>query len=187
MIINIHGFSGSGNNTKFRWLRENTGNHEIYSPTFDYSILNPENILNQLSEKVLSYSETKAGDMTGCYILGSSLGAFFARCLNLLYPKLTTVLINPALAPFLLLRGYIDCKAYLTLLAKLAYTDDESGTESRLHVIFGDADELIDHEKMTKPLLPPGFKQFYVIKGGVHRLDLNPEVGNILKNLLPLS
>jgi predicted esterase YcpF (UPF0227 family) len=184
MIINIHGFTGSGNNTKFRWLRENTNNHEIYSPSFDYSMLSPESILNQLSARVLSYSDTTSGGLDGLYVLGSSLGAFFARCLNLLYPKLTTVLINPSLVPFLTLRGYIDCRAYLTLLAKLAYTDDASGQESKLHVILGDADELIDHEKLTKPLLPPDFKQIYVIKGGIHRLDLDPEVSNILKSIL---
>ncbi|MDR0826306.1 MAG: hypothetical protein LBN33_00275 [Desulfovibrio sp.] len=183
MIINIHGFTGSGNNSKYRWLQDNIQDHEIYSPTFDYSSQSPQGILDRLSEKVACCSQTKSDDLTGLYVLGSSLGAFFARCLNLLYPKLTTVLINPALAPFLPLRGYIDCRAYLALLANLAYADDNLGDESRLYVIMGDADEVINHEKMTRPLLPPNFKRIYVIRGGVHRLDLGHEVSGILKSI----
>jgi predicted esterase YcpF (UPF0227 family) len=183
VIINIHGFTGSGCNSKYRWLAANIGDREIFSPTLDYCGRSPESILRQLQERASSYLGTRPAGASGLYVLGSSMGAFFARCLNLLFPEAVTVLINPALAPFITLRGYIDCKAYLALFAQFAYMDDDAGDNDRLHVIIGDADELIDHERMTKPLLPQGFKQLYVIRGGLHRLELTPEVGGILKSV----
>jgi predicted esterase YcpF (UPF0227 family) len=183
VIINIHGFTGSGDNSKYRWLAANIRNRDFFSPTLNYCGQSPENILRQLRERASSYLESRRAGAPGLCILGSSLGAFFARCLNLLFPEAVTVLINPALAPFLTLRGYIDCKAYLALFAKFAYMDDDAGDNGRLHVIIGDADELIDHERMTKPLLPQGFKQLYVIRGGMHSLELTPEVDGILKSV----
>ncbi|MDR2123799.1 MAG: hypothetical protein LBP38_02305 [Desulfovibrio sp.] len=183
MIINIHGFTGSGDNSKYRWLAANIRNREIFSPTLDYCGRSPESILRLLEKRASSYLGSGPAGAPRLYVLGSSLGAFFARCLNLLFPEATTVLINPALAPFLTLRGYIDCKAYLALFAKFAYLDDAAGDDARLHVIIGDADELIDHERMTKPLLPQGFKQLYVIRGGMHRLELTPEVEDVLKSV----
>ena len=185
MIINLHGFTGSGDNTKFKWLKANISNHAIFSPTFDYAALNPQAILEQLSDKVSSYQESWSPGCSNLYVLGSSLGAFFARCLNLLFPEVTTVLINPALCPFLVLRGRIDCGAYLAILARIAYRDDKLPDEqSKLHVILGDSDEVIDHERMTKPMLPPCFKRIYTIKGGSHRLELSSEVCTILKSIL---
>jgi hypothetical protein len=185
MIINIHGFTGSGGNTKYRWLKAHVPHHEIHSPTFDYATLSPESILQRLADKVTAHVETQPSGVAALYALGSSLGGFFARCLNLLFPQMTTVLINPSLAPFLTLRGYIDCKAYLALFTRLAYRDDTlAGGQSRLRVIIGDSDEIINHEILTKPLLPPDFRQLYVIRGGKHRLELTPEVGGILKSIL---
>jgi predicted esterase YcpF (UPF0227 family) len=183
MIINIHGFTGNGDNSKYKWLAANIRNREFFSPTIDYRERSPESILRQLQARALSYLEENARGAPGLHILGSSLGAFFARCLGLLLPEATTVLINPALAPFLTLSEHLDRKAYLALFAKFAYPDDDAGAGDRLHVIIGDSDELIDHEKMTKPLLPPDFKHLYVVRGGTHRLEPTPEVGDILKSV----
>ncbi|MDR2801112.1 MAG: hypothetical protein LBB52_07600 [Desulfovibrio sp.] len=185
MIVNIHGFTGSGDNTKYRWLRENFPQRRIFSPTFDYVAMSPENILGRLADGVSSYLAAKPPIVPALCVLGSGMGAFFARCLNLMFPEVTTVLINPALAPFLTLRGHIDCRAYLGLFARLAYKDDGiSAGEGELHVIIGDSDELINHELLTKPLLPPAFNRFHLIRGGTHRLELTPEVGVILKSIL---
>jgi predicted esterase YcpF (UPF0227 family) len=183
MIINIHGFTGNGDNTKYRWLAANIRNHEFFSPTVDYCRRSPASILRQLHDRAAAYLRDRPADAPGLYVLGSSLGAFFARCLNLMLPDAVTVLINPALVPFLTLRGHIDCKAYLALFAKFAFRDDDAGDGGRLHVIIGDSDELIDHEKMTRPLLPPDCKRIYVVKGGTHRLYPTPEVGDILKSV----
>jgi predicted esterase YcpF (UPF0227 family) len=188
MIINIHGFGGRGDNSKYKWLCENAGHHEIYSPTLDYVSENPGNILSHLSNRISLLWQTNSEDAADVCVVGSSLGGFFARRLNQIYPGVTAILINPSLAPFLTARNRLpvhQCQGYLNLLAEYAYEDDpEYGNKYRLHVIIGDSDEVIDHERMTKPLLPTSFDQLYTIKGGTHQLEITPEVDAILRSVI---
>jgi predicted esterase YcpF (UPF0227 family) len=181
LIINIHGFTGRGANSKYDWIKANLPERSIFAPDIDYSQTPPGQILDFLADRV----REKATDLNNIAILGSSLGGFFGRCLNLIFPTVKTVLINPCLAPFISLRGYIDVKAYLALFASLAYQDDELPPEkSRLYVIIGDSDELIDHKILTTPLLPPNFPNLALIKGGVHRLVLTGQAHQYLKDYL---
>jgi predicted esterase YcpF (UPF0227 family) len=176
MIMNIHGLGSSGENSKYRWLAKNASGHDIWSPTIAYEKTSPEDILDFFSERL---PEAKSG----VYVVGSSMGGFFARIINQLFPDVTAVLINPALAPFLGLRGTVDCRAYLRLAAKHAYSDDENWRN--LHVLIGDSDELIDHEKITLNMLPPNFDAIYRIRGGTHQMSVfSDEIGAILKNIL---
>ena len=122
----------------------------------------------------------------GVYIVGNSMGGFFARLVNQILPGVTALLINPSLAPFLTLREHLgesQCQNYFNLLAKNAYKDEYSNRE-RLHVIIGDSDEVIDHEKLTKPLLPMNFKNLYTIRGGTHNLIMTPEVEDIFTSVI---
>jgi predicted esterase YcpF (UPF0227 family) len=98
----------------------------------------------------------------------------------------TAILINPALAPFIGLRGRIDCKGYIELAARHAYSDD--ATWRNLHMITGDADELIDHRRVTMQMLPPDFDAIYWIKGGTHQMSVfSPEIDLILRKILRLG
>ncbi|GHS93482.1 hypothetical protein AGMMS50276_04110 [Synergistales bacterium] len=190
MIINIHGFRSNGNNSKYKWLCENVPQHEIYSPTFDYERDNPDNILDHLLNKVRLYTKDSAVNTGNVYVVGSSFGGFFARLVDQLSCA-TTILINPSLVPFITLRRelhYSYCQRYIRLLARYAYSDDDSepGGGYKLHVIIGDSDELIDHERITKPLLPTGFNQIHTIKGGTHHLEMTPEISEILRSVIKL-
>ena len=146
---------------------------------------NPQEILEHLLNKVSSYRRENLDNSMGVYVVGTSFGGFFARLINQIFPDVTAILVNPSLAPFLTLREHLGskCKLYLDLLAKYAYKD-EHGNQERLHVIIGDSDELIDHEKLTKPLLPLRFKNLYTIHDGTHQLDINSEAGNIFKSII---
>jgi predicted esterase YcpF (UPF0227 family) len=190
VIINIHGFRGEGNNSKYKWLCANIPRHAIYSPTFDYVNENPRSILEHLLNRVMSYLRENPGNPMGVYVVGNSLGGFFARCINQAYPGVTALLVNPSLAPFLRLWKDLAIhqrQAYLDLCAKYAYSDEyEDGNHERLHVIIGDSDELIDHETITKPLLPSYCKNIYTIRGGTHHLGMTPEAENIFKRVIPL-
>ncbi|MDR0548766.1 MAG: hypothetical protein LBI10_05060 [Deltaproteobacteria bacterium] len=181
MIINIHGFTGHGANSKYDWLKANVPDQEIVAPDLDYVATPPEEILKTLSNLVGSAIATPT--VQELFVLGSSLGGFFARLLNIIYPLVPTILINPTLCPFIPLRGLIDDKAYLALFARLTFQDDANPPQG-LHVIVGKADDLIDHAHLTKPLLPPNLKTYYEIPGGVHRLVLTEEVGAILRSIL---
>jgi predicted esterase YcpF (UPF0227 family) len=179
MIINIHGLDSSGANSKYEWLRQNAPEHEIWSPDIDYRNSAPTKILDFLTNRI----PEKKGDV---YVLGSSMGGFFARMINQIYPDVTAILINPALTPFLGLRGQIDCKGYIELAARYAYSDDAAW--HNLHVIAGDADELIDHRRVTLPMLPPDFDAIYWIKGGTHQMSVfSPEIDSALRKILRLE
>ena len=186
MIINIHGFSGEGNNSKYKWLCENVPCHDIYSPSLSYVSETPQSILEHLLNRVDFYLRENPDNPMGVYVVGNSMGGFFARSVNQILPGVTALLINPSLTPFLTLREHLgsrQCQNYLNLLARYAYKDEFANRE-RLHVIIGDSDEVIDHDKLTKPLLPENFKNLYTICGGAHRLDMTPEVEDIFRSVI---
>ena len=186
MIINIHGFSGEGNNSKYKWLCENIPCHDIYSPSLSYVSENPQSILEHLLNRVDFYLRENPDNPMGVYIVGNSMGGFFARSVNQILPSVTAILINPSLTPFLTLGEHLgssQCQNYLNLLARYTYKDEFANRE-RLHVIIGDSDEVIDHDKLTKPLLPENFKNLYTIRGGTHRLDMTPEVEDIFRSVI---
>jgi predicted esterase YcpF (UPF0227 family) len=187
MIINIHGFNGRWDNSKYRWFCANAGRHNIYSPAIDYPNEKPHDILNRLLDRI----SLRAGETLDekIYVLGSSLGGFFARRINQICPFVTAILINPSLAPFLTQRRRLDRQGYLDLTAKYAYMDDDpsSANLDKLNVIIGDSDELIDHEKLTLPLLPPDFSRIYTIRGGAHQIEITEEVHEILKSIILYS
>ena len=179
MIINIHGLDSSGANSKYEWLRHNAASHEIWSPNIDYRTSAPAEILDFLTSRI----PDKNGDM---YMVGSSMGGFFARIINQMYPDVTAILINPSLTPFIGLRGEIDCKAYIELAAGHAFSDDAAWRN--LHVIVGDADERIDHGRVTVQMLPPDFDAIYWIKGGTHQMSVfSPEIDSVLRKILRLE
>jgi predicted esterase YcpF (UPF0227 family) len=185
MIINIHGFMSDGNNSKYKWLCQNRPSHEIYSPTLKYVEEKPHYILEHLLNKIDFYL-AKNPDNPGVYVVGNSMGGFFARIINQVRPMVTALLINPSLAPFLTLRDYLPLRQeYLNLVAKYAYQDDPiHGNAKSLHVIIGDSDELIDHRSITIPLLPVNFENLYIIRGGKHVLFVESEVEDIFKRII---
>ena len=176
MIINIHGLYSNGENSMYAWLKENAPGHEIWSPTIKYEDTNAHDVLSLIIENI-------PDERTGVWVMGSSLGGFFARIVNQIFQDVTAILINPSLAPFIGLRGVVDCQGYLELAARYLYSDDKNWRN--LHVIVGDSDELIDHEQMTVKMLPPGFDALHWIRGGTHRMPVSsPEISAILKNIL---
>jgi hypothetical protein len=207
MIINIHGFGGEGNNSKYKWLCENVPRHDIYSPTFNYAVEDPKDILDHLLDTVYALHEENPGN--SIYVVGNSMGGFFARRVNQICPVVTALLVNPSLAPFLTLREHLSiatCRGYLDLLARFGCEDGYADREclfigfddnedleqfdygidnlDNLHVIIGDSDETINHEILTKPLLPKYFKNLHTIRGGTHRLEMTAEVENIFKTVI---
>lgn len=67
MILNIHGYNSSGNNSKYKFLTEEYKNDLIISPTFDYKNDNPYNILDSLKNAVTSnFEKGKYKIVVGC-------------------------------------------------------------------------------------------------------------------------
>ena len=159
MFINIHGFGGQGENTKYLWLRKTYPEEEIFCPTFDYTTAHPEEVLSRYEAEVRA--QVKAG--RSVRIVGTSWGGFFAYCLNALFPNLPTVLVNPSLNPYLS-RRYAELNhdlllEYVGVLGRHMLRHSDASCA----VIIGSRDEVIPHEVVTIPIFAPE---------SVHRFDV---------------
>lgn len=182
MFINIHGRNGKWNNNKYLWLREHFTDEEIYSPQNDYGNAHPEDIIEDLEKQI---GKAKAENKK-IRILATSMGAFFADILNIRYPEITTVMVNPSFLPFVNLRGDDEvpldiCREYTALFG--SYVLNGLSDRKHLYIVCAVDDEVIDHKKYTRPFLPPGFENISFTKGG-HRLDIFDE--KLTRTLLPL-
>jgi predicted esterase YcpF (UPF0227 family) len=152
--------------------------HHIVSPSFNYSTENPYNVINSLTNIIKDQSTDNVPNI----IVGTSLGAFYAYILSVMTDSVA-ILINPSLIPFVTLtkNNRLDfnlAKKYSELFGIYMYGIELPNVE----VIVGDSDEVINHENITKNLIP--CKTFYYIKNGKHQLEINTELELIFKGLL---
>jgi predicted esterase YcpF (UPF0227 family) len=101
-ILYIHGFNSSPLSLKAEQTRQyflqNFPDINFYCPQL---VSNPEGAIYQL-EQIIQSSEVDSS----WYLMGSSLGGYFASYLSQRY-NFPSVLINPAIKPFELLEDYI--------------------------------------------------------------------------------
>jgi len=101
-ILYIHGFNSSPLSVKAEQTREYFLKHfphiHFYCPQL---ASNPKEAINQL-EQIIKLSQTDSA----WYLMGSSLGGYFASHLSEKY-NLPCVLVNPAIKPFELLEDYL--------------------------------------------------------------------------------
>jgi predicted esterase YcpF (UPF0227 family) len=92
MIIYIHGFGGSGKGSKAKLFREYFKNIEedFIAPSLSYV---PKLAIATLKELIESYH----GEV---YLIGSSLGGFYAKYLSQMSEVKKVVLLNPAVSPY---------------------------------------------------------------------------------------
>ena len=89
MILNIHGYGGSAQNSAYAALL--SLGCDVTSPQLDYDAVCPEKVLKTLREMAVTcHADT---------LIGTSFGGFFAAllCAELHLP---TILVNPCLMPF---------------------------------------------------------------------------------------
>jgi len=101
-ILYIHGFNSSPLSVKAKQTRHNLSENfpqvQFYCPQL---VSNPKGVINQL-EQIIKSSQSNSL----WYLIGSSLGGYFASYLSEKY-DFPCVLINPAIKPFELLKDYI--------------------------------------------------------------------------------
>ena len=159
MIINIHGFGGKGENTKYLWLRKAYPDEDIHHRTFDYSATAPGEILSHYAGQ----AREALGRGEPVRFLGTSWGGFFAYCLNVLFPDCPTVLVNPSLNPHLA-RKFLDIEAdVLRNYAALFGEHMLRHSPETCLAIVGTRDEVIPHAWVTEPIFH---------EGGVRRFDV---------------
>lgn len=168
MFVNIHGYGGQGENTKYRWLRKTYPGEGIFCPTFDYASAHPEEILSLYATEV----RARLGAGEQVKIIGTSWGGFFAYCLNVLFPRLPAVLVNPSLNPHLSGR-YADVERGLLLeYVELMGRHMLRHNDGSCAVIIGMRDEVIPHEAATAPLFAPSSLHRFDVQ---HSFDMDAE------------
>ena len=92
MIIYIHGFGGSGKGSKAKVFREyfESIDEDFIAPSLPY---NPKLAIETLKELIKSYKDE-------VYLIGSSLGWYYASYLSDIDEVKKVVLINPATKPY---------------------------------------------------------------------------------------
>lgn len=96
MIIYIHGFASSGNSSKVEQLRANVGHvTDVYAPTYPSDA--PKAAIEYLTDYIEEVMEHSDDDEL--VLVGTSLGAYYARYLaEEMFPA-KLVLINPVYKP----------------------------------------------------------------------------------------
>lgn len=167
-IFNIHGYGGSAENSACIALKQL--GFDVISPQIDYDAEIPEKILDNLKEIL---KENKPD-----YIVGTSLGGFFAL-LTSIHFNIPVVLVNPCLMPFITLPELNhsgDVSGFIRLFGNFADIRQENTT-----AIIGGQDEVISyHDTVTRKLI----RNCTVIPDGKHSggtLPLKEFFGEVIK------
>lgn len=151
-ILNIHGYKGSAENSACLVLKEM--GLDVISPQIDYDAESPQKILDKLKN---IFTENKPD-----YIVGTSLGGFFALLLSAEY-NIPVILVNPCLMPFITLpelNHSRDVSGFIRLFGNFADIRQEN-----ISAIIGGQDDVIDyHNSLTRKFI----KNCTVVPDGKH-------------------
>jgi predicted esterase YcpF (UPF0227 family) len=170
MLVNLHGFSSSGANSKYEFLSKVFPNEEIISPDLP---VEPRAAIQKIEEIIKEYSGKPV------MLVGSSLGGFYAYYLSAKY-RCHAVLLNPSLTPFASLMDclgdnvnyntgepFVFTKEHIKQLRDLFQEVYLEGDYSLLHAFVCEDDERLDHAQTKKMLLDCG--TFVSFEAGEHR------------------
>jgi predicted esterase YcpF (UPF0227 family) len=175
-LIYIHGFNSSPESAKAKLLEQSL--EQLKIPIDHYIVPDLAYEPQQAIAKLIDEIETLLSRDEDIFLIGSSLGGFYATYLAELY-GLKTVLINPAMKPYELLVDYLglnkniytgeeyeitlDHMSQLKLLDVLSVSDS-----SRIFLLVQTDDETLDYKQATdKFWQSPSIIEF----GGSHGFD----------------
>ena len=175
MIIYIHGFGGNGEGSKAKLFREyfKSIGEDFIAPSLSYV---PQLAIQTLEELIASYH----GDV---YLIGSSLGGFYATYLSQMKEVKKVVLINPATSPIKTLKraignapNFYDSsyfkwdESHLKMLEKyvVEFPQGVWTMREQFMVLLQKGDELLDYRDAQKK-----YKESKLIleDGGSHSFD----------------
>jgi predicted esterase YcpF (UPF0227 family) len=164
MIINIHGYVGTADNTLFGIFKEiDTGIFTV-SPQFDYDIMSPNDIYAYLMDMTVNFRFSaenglhlkgkvftdKNGEIMPI-LSGHSLGAFWAYCIGAEL-KVPVLLENPCFKPWETLpkcNAFGISKEYMEQYRKLFEQYMYKLDKPLVTAVVSDNDELIDHSDIS--------------------------------------
>lgn len=168
MIINIHGYNGTPNNTNYQALCKAFPNELVYSRPLDY-----DNNIDWMYATVLDAIEKNLEDVT--LLVGQSLGAALAIMASRIY-EVPCILTNPCVDYQYLFPFLKDRDPNGTILQFMNQLVDglqrvPRSPKSPICMIVGDSDIIVNTYETTAAIKP----NIYVeLKGEGHDLDLTP-------------
>lgn len=168
MILFVHGFASCGLGRKSRALRDRFGRRQVLAPDLPHA---PASAMRYLRDMVA----TRDIDL----LVGSSLGGFYATCLNATY-SIPAVLVNPAVRPHQLLqpllgshRRYCDGHAFeltRTHIGQLAarYRPTLDAAREDYLVLLQTGDEVLDYRDAAAYYAAFDVR---LVSGGNHRFE----------------
>lgn len=155
-ILYIHGLGSDANSTTYKYLCELLPNHNVITDSFD--LLNPIKTLEAINDII----DKKAIS----YVIGSSLGGFYALCCN---KSICKIVVNPCMDLAVEIPKLTDVPDLaLSEFAKLkesAYNDIDMEVRLFTYGIFGKNDELFSYREL--------FSEQYGFKDNVLQVDAN--------------
>jgi predicted esterase YcpF (UPF0227 family) len=170
MILFIHGFGSSGHSFKAKLVKEQFKKEGVLSPSLSYVPKLAMDTLKEIVELCLQKGEE-------VYLMGSSLGGFYAAYLSFVY-DLKAVLINPAVVPYETLKrglpravNYFD-ESYFewreSYLLQFREFDVIPKNQKNLLLMVQKGDEVLDYKEAVLK-----FPDAYMVveDGGAHHFD----------------
>jgi len=170
LILFIHGFGSSGHSFKAELVKKYFKEEDVLSPSLSYV---PDLAIDTLKE-IIEFALKKEEKV---YLMGSSLGGFYAAYLSELY-GLQAVLINPAVNPFKTLTrafpkamNYYDessfewRQSHVEMLKKYDTTPSE---QKNLLLMLQKGDEVLDYKEALEKLKDANL---ILEEGGAHHFD----------------
>ncbi|MEL7220293.1 MAG: YqiA/YcfP family alpha/beta fold hydrolase [Bacteroidota bacterium] len=155
-FLYIHGFNSDGEGWKAQALRRQFPTATVLAPDLP---ADPQQVMALLNEQL-------QGSSPPFYLVGTSLGGFYAYCLSAHYQR-PALLFNPSLSPYLTLKGrgighfqtwtkqrdYHFQEAYLQQLEALKVAAETRIQPQLLRFFLADDDDVLDHSSL--PTLYP--------------------------------
>ncbi len=166
MILYIHGFASCGLGNKSRLLQRHFGEQQVLAPDLPHGPL-----------VAIAYLESLLAQHPVRLLVGSSLGGYFATWLKRRH-DIPAVLINPAIAPYLLLEDYLG--THRGCHGEVFEVDEQTLNELRgLHrptlgehedylVLLQAGDEVLDYRHAATYYAA---KDVVIEQGGNHRFE----------------
>lgn len=167
MILNFHGIDGKPKNTNYLLLKEMFPETRIYSPQLNYRGMKLENIICKIIDDAKSFDKID-------FIVGNSFGGFIATYIAHVF-HVPFILVNPFLRPDIdisfekIIPGYQD-ENKIILESMLSSFCQDSIVFDNAHIIFGDADEVIN-TYLSKNILEMFTSVDDITISGGHRLS----------------
>lgn len=175
MILNLHGLYGKSENSAVKIFRkisaEQSRSRYIISPQLEYQTMNPFDCVMKLDRLI-------RGEEDLDYVVGNSLGGFYAICIAWYY-NVPCILTNPCVPPSKYIQRLAESYPDRWVDVFETISSSMASFEFPVHVILGMNDEVVDpnttlqylSERDKLSFLREAMVDIDKIEGGMHRLS----------------